>query len=251
MTGDFAARAASVRQMAADTADIWFELPEEARGISPEPGQFAHISVGGVFLRRPISIAGFDSEKNRVRIIVRIVGAGTEKIAGMAPGGSARILLPLGSPFPRAFPEGGGIWLVGGGVGAAPLMFAAKRLPVTKSFIGFRDAASSFGEGELRAICEVSRVVGGFVTDSVARSLETGRPDAIFACGPAPMLSALQKICAAASVTAFASLEAAMGCGVGACLVCSHAIKKQGEKARYRRVCKDGPVFDLSEVVFQ
>jgi dihydroorotate dehydrogenase electron transfer subunit len=251
MTGDFDARAVSVRRIAEDTADIRLELPEEARGISPEPGQFSHISVGGVFLRRPISIAGFDALENQVRIIVRVVGAGTEKIAGMTPGDTARILLPLGSPFPSVSPKGGGIWLVGGGVGTAPLMFAAGRLPVTKSFIGFRDAASSFGEDELRESCEALRVIGGFVTDSVARALTEERPDAIFACGPAPMLSVLQKICGAADVTAFASLEAMMGCGVGACLVCSHAIKKRGEKARYRRVCRDGPVFDLSEVVFQ
>ena len=171
MTGDFTARAVSARRIAADTADIWFELPEEARGISPEPGQFAHISAAGAFLRRPISIAGYGAPQNRIRLIVRIAGAGTEKIAGMVPGDPAQILLPLGSPFPRISPEGGGIWLVGGGVWAAPLMFAAKHMPVTKSFIGFRDAASSLGEDELQTSCEVSRVIGGFVTDSVARAL--------------------------------------------------------------------------------
>ncbi|MDR1138067.1 MAG: hypothetical protein LBK91_07070, partial [Synergistaceae bacterium] len=133
----------------------------------------------------------------------------------------------------------------------APLLFAAKRLPSARSFIGFRDEASSFGEEELRARGEVSRVVGGFVTDSVAPALETERPSAVLACGPARMLAALQKICAAKGIAAFASIEERMGCGVGACLSCNCRIRKPGEKTAYMRVCKDGPVFDLSEVVFQ
>jgi dihydroorotate dehydrogenase electron transfer subunit len=251
MTGDFEVQAVSVRRLAADTAEIWLKLPEEARGISPEPGQFAHISIDGLFLRRPISIAGFDTDKNRMRVIVRIAGPGTEKIAGMTAGDSIKVLLPLGNPFPISSTETGDIWLVGGGVGVAPLLFAAKRLPIAKSFVGFRDTASSFGEEELRKSGEVLSVIGGLVTDSVVRALETERPDAIFACGPKPMLASLQKICESANVTAFVSLEAMMGCGVGACLVCNHAVKKRGEIAAYRRVCRDGPVFDLSEVIFQ
>jgi dihydroorotate dehydrogenase electron transfer subunit len=198
-----------------------------------------------------LSIAGFDAGENHIRIIVRASGAGTRKIAGMSQGDSVKALLPLGSPFPCFAAGEGDIWLVGGGIGVAPLLFAARRLPAVKSFVGFRDEVSAFGEDELRARGEVSRVIGGLVTDSVARSLETDRPRAIFACGPPQMLSALQKICGAAGVTAFASLEERMGCGVGACLVCNCAVKKQGEKPGYRRVCKDGPVFGLSEVIFR
>jgi dihydroorotate dehydrogenase electron transfer subunit len=250
VTGDFEARAVSVRRIAGDTADIWLRLPEEARGISPEPGQFAHISARGAFLRRPISIAGFDADENLLRIIVRVAGAGTAKIAGMAPGDSVKTLLPLGRPFPRVAP-GGRVWLVGGGVGAAPLMFAAKRLPGVKSFVGFRDAASSFGVDELGESGEVSQVTGGFVTDHVARALENERPDAIFACGPPPMLAALRKICAAAETAAFASLEARMGCGVGACLVCACRVRKRDGSPGSARVCRDGPVFSLPEVIFQ
>ncbi|MDR1138246.1 MAG: hypothetical protein LBK91_07965, partial [Synergistaceae bacterium] len=93
MTGDFEARAIRVRQIAGNISEIWLELPETSRGISPKPGQFAHISADGAFLRRPISIAGFDADKNRIRIIVRAAGAGTEKIAGMPRGSSAKILL--------------------------------------------------------------------------------------------------------------------------------------------------------------
>ncbi|MDR1510253.1 MAG: dihydroorotate dehydrogenase electron transfer subunit [Synergistaceae bacterium] len=251
MTGDFEVRAVSVRRIAANASDILLELPDEAKGVSPEPGQFAHISAGSVFLRRPISIAGFDADKNRLRIVVRASGAGTAKIAGMAPGESARTLMPLGNPFPSVPAESGDIWLVGGGVGVAPLLFAAQRLPGARSFIGFADEASSFGVEELRARGKVSLSTGGLVTDLVARALETERPSAIFACGPAPMLEAMQKICGAQGIASFASLEERMGCGVGACLVCSCPAGKRGEKTGYRRVCRDGPVFDLSEVIFR
>ena len=41
------------------------------------------------------------------------------------------------------------------------------------------------------------------------------------------------------------SLEARMGCGFGACMGCS--IKTTNGS---KRVCKEGPVFEASEVIF-
>jgi dihydroorotate dehydrogenase electron transfer subunit len=249
VTGDFEARAVSVRKIAADTTELWLELPESSSGISPEPGQFAHISADGIFLRRPISIAGFDAGRNRVKLIVRSSGSGSAKIAGISPGESLKMLLPLGSPFPISSARDG-VWLVGGGIGTAPLLFAAERLPEARLFIGFRNEDSSFGREELASRDNVSFVTGGLVTNAVARALEAERPGVIFACGPPPMLAALKKICETREMAAFASLEERMGCGIGACLCCNCRIKKRGEESRYVRVCRDGPVFDLSEVVF-
>ena len=94
---------------------------------------------------------------------------------------------------------------------------------------------------------EVSTDRGGFVTDLVKGALVSGRPDVIFSCGPTPMLVSLQKICREENLKAYASLEARMGCGVGACLVCNCLVN--AERTEYRRVCKDGPVFGIAEVV--
>ena len=250
MTGDFLVRVVSNGRITRDLYDIVMEsdAPED---FLPAPGQFAHISASGVFLRRPISIAGYDRDNRRVRFIVRAAGRGTEAITSMSPGESTRALMPLGNPFPMERTGGADVWLVGGGIGVAPLIYAARRLYEAgsriKSFLGFRDKRDIFGERELGAFGEVSTDTGGFVTDPVKSALTAGRPDVIFACGPGPMLASLQKICREENLTAYASLEARMGCGVGACLVCSCMVK--GERTEYRKVCKDGPVFDIEEVV--
>jgi dihydroorotate dehydrogenase electron transfer subunit len=237
--------------------DMRLELSGEAADISPAPGQFAHVAVPGFFLRRPISVAGFEKNSGRVRLIVRVAGKGTEALTKKTAGELLDVLLPLGKPFP---PAGAArkIWLVGGGAGVAPLIFAAERLAETEpqislaSFLGFRDEASSFGAGELKNFGSVAVNAGGFVTDEAKKKLETERPEMIFACGPEPMLAALQKIAAAANVRAFVSLEERMGCGVGACLVCNCRVKTDSPGGvKYRRVCKDGPVFDISEAVFR
>jgi dihydroorotate dehydrogenase electron transfer subunit len=242
-----------------DIHDIWLDIPEERAEISPVPGQFAHIRAGENFLRRPISIAGFDRVKKRVRIIVRASGKGTAAIAGMSPGSSTKALLPLGRPYPLEIcKRNAKIWLVGGGIGAAPLIFAAKYIASEmnggkyeiKSFLGFRDSESIFGGNELGEFGDVALAAGGFVTDLVTRDMTSGRPDVILSCGPAPMLSSLRKICMESGIQAYVSLEARMGCGVGACLVCNCRLSLNG-KTEYRRVCKDGPVFEISEVAFE
>ncbi|MDR1472356.1 MAG: hypothetical protein LBS75_07520 [Synergistaceae bacterium] len=268
MKGDFVARVISNARAAELVSDISLELPPEASGIDPRPGQFAHLSVGGLFLRRPISIAGFDGESLRVRMIVRNAGRGSGAIASLEPGESVRMLLPLGSPFPvedlaeRRGKSGGAkkIHLVAGGIGAAPLLFAADFIRAlnevrggifsVESFAGFRDEASSFGADEFGRAGACRLVIGGLVTDALEESLGRGAPDAVLACGPEPMLEALQGICSANGIAAYASLEARMGCGVGACLVCSRRARAGGG-AGYRRVCRDGPSFDLSEVIFK
>ncbi|MDR3076306.1 MAG: dihydroorotate dehydrogenase electron transfer subunit [Synergistaceae bacterium] len=254
MTGDFVSRVVSNAKIASGLHDIWMEIENAPENISPMPGQFAHIAADGVFLRRPISIAGFDRAARRVRFIVRAAGRGTEAIASMRPGDSTKMLMPLGNPFPAERAESGKLWLVGGGVGIAPLIYAARYMSETghvsgiKSFLGFKNKNEAFGADELGQFGEAVTGIGGFVTDIVRENLASERPAVIFSCGPVPMLAALQKICLGERLNAYASLEARMGCGLGACLVCNCRVKS--ERAEYRRACKDGPVFGISEVAF-
>jgi dihydroorotate dehydrogenase electron transfer subunit len=262
MIGDFETLVLSNRQLTKDIRDIWLQLPE--CGVFPKPGQFAHIAAEGVFLRRPISIAGFDKKRAAIRILVREAGNGTRTISGVLPGETVKALLPLGNPFPlENLPGRQKIWLVAGGIGAAPLLGAAKFLAGLEtdgkkiaglvSYLGFRDADSVFGVEEFEETGKIFLSVGGFVTEKISESLETDKPDMILACGPTPMLAALQKICGPRGIRAYASLEERMGCGVGACLVCSCLVGsgRPGEGAEYKRVCRDGPVFDLMKAVFQ
>ena len=253
MIADFDLRVVTNGRIARGVYDVVMELDGEPENFSPIPGQFAHIAARGVFLRRPKSIVGYDRNNRRVRFIVRNAGQGTEAITSMSPGDFTKSLMPLGAPFPMEFANGASVWLVGGGIGAAPLIYAARSIYSAgsgsgiKSFLGFRDERDVFGERELAAFGEISMDIGGFVTDLVKSALHTSRPDVIFSCGPAPMMASLQKICREENIKAYVSLEARMGCGVGACLVCNCLVN--ANPTEYSRVCRDGPVFDISEVI--
>ena len=87
------------------------------------------------------------------------------------------------------------------------------------------------------------------VTAPLLRAIEAGAPDAIFACGPAPMLRAVQRIALEWDIPCQISLEERMGCGLGACLVCNCKVRA-ADGFDYKRVCVDGPVFDAREVLF-
>lgn len=217
------------------------------------PGQFAHLAVEGTFLRRPISIAGTNETAGTLDLIVQKVGSGTRRLAESREGTVLKMLSPLGRGFEGPWKAGRKIWLVGGGVGVAPLILLACRLYTSdcrvESFIGFRDEKYAYGALELRQYGRVRQNVGGFVTDLLRERLRHDRPDLIATCGPTPMMKAIQAVCLEHTIEGRASLEEYMGCGLGACLVCNCKIKIKNGFA-YRRVCADGPVFDISEVIF-
>lgn len=78
------------------------------------------------------------------------------------------------------------------------------------------------------------------------KDLEEKNIDAIYACGPLPMLKAVKKLAEDKNIFCQISLEQRMACGVGACMGCS--VKLATEEVHYARVCKDGPVFDSEAV---
>ena len=80
--------------------------------------------------------------------------------------------------------------------------------------------------------------------------LKAGAVDCIMACGPTPMLRAVQKLALQYEVEAQLSLEEHMGCGIGACLTCNCKVKAVDAEFGYKRVCADGPVLDAKEVIF-
>jgi dihydroorotate dehydrogenase electron transfer subunit len=251
------AKIRSIKQITTGTREI--TLHGHDLKLSPLPGQFAHVSVPGSFLRRPISVAGFDEAAGLVRLILRRVGRGTKTLSELPAGSELNVLLPLGNPFPidkisEAAGRGGGIWIAAGGIGLAPMLLLAQwgrdRGVIMDSFAGFTDDADVFGIDELESCGKCHLSVGGLVTDLIVKELNTKKPDLILACGPEPMLAALREICGKRYIKTFASLEEHMGCGIGACLVCNCGINS-GDGFGYRRVCKDGPVFDLSEVAFE
>ena len=164
-----------------------------------------------------------------------------------------RVLGPLGTGF-----DGKGaqcVYFVGGGVGVAPICCAMDAFATAESraFFGFRTAAHAYGMTQ--APCAVTAVSDdgslgerALVTKPLEAAICARKPDVVMACGPTPMLAAVQALCETYGVPCQLSLEERMGCGIGACLGCNVKIMQPDGGWRYKRVCKDGPVFDAKEV---
>lgn len=188
---------------------------------------------GFPLLARPISI--YDIAKEHISFLYRVVGEGTRIFARMQPGEELDLEGPFGNGFPQV---DGSLALIGGGMGTAPLLLAAKRYPDAHVYLGFAEQA--FGvEAFEAASLSVAVQIGG----SIIERVDPAHYVNMFACGPAPMLGALARKTANTPARLYISVEKHMACGIGACLGCTiHTA------AGNRRVCKEGPVFPIGEV---
>ncbi|MEG2173902.1 MAG: dihydroorotate dehydrogenase electron transfer subunit [Oscillospiraceae bacterium] len=228
-----------------------FELPVR-------PGQFAHLTVPHApehLLRRPISIMSASCENKTLTLGIEPKGEGTHFIAALSPGQELELLAPLGHGFDAH--NAHSIWLIGGGVGVAPMRFAAEffgQQASIVSYLGFRcktrihslDAFASCGETVL-CTDDGSAGYAGTVVDAMRE--RNCLPELVMACGPLPMLRAVQDFCLEKGVSGQLSLEQRMGCGYGACLTCACKVHRANDVTTFARVCADGPVFDVEKVV--
>ena len=235
---------------------IWKMVLEGDGTAVTAPGQFVDLKLDGRFLRRPISV--HDADEISIPIIYKVLGHGTEDMTRYEPGKQLDVIAGLGNGFDSCHREPSPTTtrplLVGGGVGIPPLYLLAKKLiaagkPV-QVVLGFNTEADLFCVEEFQALgCSVrvasadgSVGVKGFVTDALP---DPAAYDCFYACGPLPMLKALDKTIPA-GVPGQMSFEERMGCGFGACMGCTVPVK-----GGYKRICKDGPVLDREEIVWQ
>lgn len=231
-------------------------------GEAMQPGQFAHLRLPlrrDLLLRRPISIMDFDPETAELKLIIQAVGEGTRDIVSSKPGDEMDVIVPIGRGFSVTGDGRPLVYLCGGGVGVAPLHFAAKTFAgecELEAFAGYRSSSHVYCAGEMEKLCRLEICtddgsVGykGYAPELLAARIAERKPDLILACGPVAMLRAVQRI--ASGIACQLSLEERMGCGVGACVVCNCKVRKPGgDDYEYRRVCVDGPVFPAEEVMF-
>jgi len=237
----------------------------------PAPGQFVmlrNLQNGETVLSRPFSVYGFrtNGDSATLELLCRVAGRGTQLLSRLDVGAKVGILGPLGQGFTIA-PAVKRIILLAGGVGAAPLSFFLQEqargtspLPTT-AFLGAKNAeivtaleARFTGlSGVHLATDDGSIGYHGAVTDILGRELQGGDNEStqILACGPTAMTKALLRALGDKPVRCQVSLEERMACGVGACLGCAAAIKDARGEIAYKRVCKDGPVFDIRELVWE
>ncbi|MGL5957699.1 MAG: dihydroorotate dehydrogenase electron transfer subunit [Phocaeicola sp.] len=221
------------------------------------PGQFAEIRVDGsptTFLRRPISINYVDKSSNEVWFLVQLIGDGTRKLSELSPNDLVNVILPLGNGF--TLPEGNASpLLVGGGVGTAPMLMLGAEIKakgITPTFLlGARSAADLLQLEEFRVLGELyvttedgSMGEKGYVTQhSVLNKMKF---DAIYTCGPKPMMVAVAAYAKANEIACEVSLENTMACGIGACLCCVEKTQKG-----HLCVCTEGPVFNTTQLLWQ
>lgn len=229
------------------TADSEEKLPAIAAG------QFAHIKVPGKDLRRPVCV--YDNTDKSVTFIIANVGDGTAAFTAQGEGAKFDALLPLGNGFP-ILPDKTNIAILGGGTGCAPLFKIAKDNPSLNvtALLGFPNAAAKavYGDdfdGVCKKVCyctdDGSCGYHGFPTELLTEIA----PEVLYVCGAPGMMKTAREYCKKLGVIAFASLEQRMGCGVGACLVCSVRVMQDG-KEKLLRACADGPVFPLQDIIF-
>lgn len=241
--------------------------------LQAKPGQFVHLKVtesSDPLLRRPISIAGIDREKEQLTLYYRVAGRGTQLLTNIKENDYLSVLGPLGTGF--TVPEEGTLLLAAGGIGIFPLcslmQAAAGKKVNIKLFWGaenkvFLESAglaqildqgisvqTSTMDGSLGSKGLVTNILKAYLAStSVSGPREKGLLRAA-ACGPRGMLKAVSEICHQEGLILEVSLEERMACGLGACLGCVCTVKDKEGRIRRKRVCKEGPVLDSREVVW-
>ena len=241
------------------------EIMVENKFTDVKVGQFFNIkpSDESLILRRPISINKFGDKF--LNFVIRIEGKGTKLLLSKKVGDVLDILGPLGNGFKTDI-KNSNVLLIGGGVGAAPLVQLGKDLDSSckifsklgfqsseyqiEDFMSFSNSVDIYLEKKAKVEKKyndnVNTIYNEFPTLDLDKFILDNKIDAIYTCGPEIMMSEVFKISEKTNkdIVFYASLEERMACGIGACLCCT---KKTSEETSVC-VCKEGPVFEGNEV---
>lgn len=222
------------------------------------PGQFAHVKVPThpeLLLGRPISINVVDIPNRTIVLVYQLKGKGTAALAKASAGTAVEAVVPVGRGFNLKSTDKT-VFLVGGGVGIAPLLTVIQKWPDRhyEAFLGYRGKDYAYCENDFGACDSVNiasddGTIGmhGLVTVPIEQRLKELVPDVVLSCGPPPMLRALKALLEPLHVAAQVSMEQRMCCGFGACATCVCGVHTD-DGLDYKKVCVEGPVFDLYEV---
>jgi dihydroorotate dehydrogenase electron transfer subunit len=285
----FDATIASSQQLTQDCWKITFEAPFSAAEVKPGQFVMLKINeTNDPLMRRPFSIFRCDSPgkgKTMLSIIYRVVGRGTWRMTGLLQGARISLLGPLGNGF-RVNQDKKAHVLLAGGIGSAALYMQGQAIASLAkqngwqlyTLLGAATVKDLLLEKEYKSIggklliSSDDGTVGrkGFVTDMLTAAIGDGSiPSdcAVYACGPEPMYKPLADICRERGIPAQVSMERHMMCGFGGCFVCVCKVNKEkvlqhrdigdthmqfnpADDTGYALACKDGPVFDIQEVMF-
>lgn len=213
-----------------------------------QPGQFITISVKGIEhnmpLRRPFTI--YRKDDDLIEIFYKIVGKGTSLFSTLREGDYINVLGPLGNKFKQI--EKANVVLLGRGVGMASLACLGNSLKNKEchitTILSIRNEKANIIDDYVKSFSDKLFILkdedGTSNIENVRNMIIDISPDIIYTCGSKRLVRMLQKL----DFEAYVTLEERMGCGLGACVTCP--VKTPNG---YKRVCKDGPCFNVKEVI--
>ncbi|HOS07642.1 MAG TPA: dihydroorotate dehydrogenase electron transfer subunit [Candidatus Cloacimonas sp.] len=243
-------------ELSGDYFILW--IWDEALGKKCQPGQFfqirAHYSIADAEetrslpkLFKPISI--YDNAEGRIGFFIKKVGAGTNALYKLKAGDLLELIGPSGNGFPLV--TGRKILLVSGGIGYPPLWYLQKKL-IKHNLLYWVHGGS--GQSDVFPCDEVWTEDGSFgkkgmVTEGMGKLIAEKKIDLVYSCGPVPMLKECAIITTELNIEHYCSIEAYMACGIGVCYGCAIPVGQENDW-NYLRVCKEGPVFNAREVLW-
>jgi dihydroorotate dehydrogenase electron transfer subunit len=233
------------------------------KALAVKAGQFFNLlcpspDVGELFFRRPQSVYRIDRKRGRIEFLYKCVGRGTRGLATLAKGDDLNMVGPLGVGF-RLDPAWRHIVVLGRGVGIAtlgPISQLARETDVgVTAILSARDKDFVMADTLFREAGEVVSVLdtdGTSAVDNVGKILDgligQKRADAFFTCGSNRLFQLMKRLGKMHNVPGQVAMEQVMACGLGPCYVCVRTFEVGGKK-ELRRVCIEGPVFDMQEAV--
>lgn len=230
---------------------------QDMAGLS-RPGQFVMVRCwegDDPFLMRPFSINSVDRKNGVMTLLYQVRGRGTALMSGLRPGDSAMVLGPLGRGFPVR--EGASrVALIGRGMGIAPLLLLAQDYAAEGTELHVYLSAGSeeglFNRSQferLGARVTTTTAPSLNVTDRMAEDCRSLNFDAAYSCGSRRLALGMKELHLRYGFPAYVSLEEHMACGLGACKGCACRMRRSEAGGEYALVCRDGPVFDVDEVL--
>ncbi|MBU2936337.1 MULTISPECIES: dihydroorotate dehydrogenase electron transfer subunit [Pacificibacter] len=241
---------------------LTLEAPAEI--LDCQPGQFFQLLCPAPlgeqpFLRRPMSIYGYDKAAGRLEFLYKVTGAGTRGLATLDRGDAFNVLGPLGQGF--SMPDDWqNLMLVARGVGLATLaplarmaqekgrkmtaICSARRPELAMSV----DLFESYGAEVIVVHDQDGSSTPEALRPLIKARIEAGQVDAFYTCGSSRLLRLLQELGAHHDISGEIAMEQQMACGLGMCQACVRSFRV-GDRIIQRRVCREGPVFPISEAM--
>lgn len=234
------------------------------KALAVKPGQFFNLLCpspddGTLWLRRPQSVYAIDRAQGRLEFLYKCVGRGTKGLATLKAGDSLNMVGPLGVGF-NFDPKWKHIVVLGRGVGLATLapisQLAGEQGVGVTAILSARSPDLVMSQERFDKIG--ARIIPVLDTDgtsdvkNVEKIIEgliaEKRADAFFTCGSNRLLVLMRELGRKHGIPGEVAMEQVMACGLGPCYVCVRTFEVNGKKV-LRRVCIDGPVFDMQECV--